>query len=267
MSGSVAITAMHLLGGTAVLLSLALPLHGAAEPAGRDPMRYTVPLIGAEESVYSEDESRYRVESSQEIFSLIDAANQRVLSSSFRDGRKTILLAAGDGTAAGAPEEHLYDSPFLNLESPEIRGAAAAIGRTGDILASVESFVKGRITRPTTGIPLLPAARVLSTGSGDCTEHAVLAVALLRRMGVPTRAVVGMVLVREYGGERDVFVYHMWAEAYYRGRWRMVDATVPGERHRNRYIAFAYHSLRTESPLSYLRAVSAIQDLTVTYIR
>jgi hypothetical protein len=75
-----------------------------------------------------------------------------------------------------------------------------------------------------------------------------------------------MYLAGAFRGKRDVFVYHMWVEAYRGGAWQLVDAANPGPKSLNRYIAFARHSLKTEMPLSYLRAVSAIQDLTVAYL-
>jgi hypothetical protein len=58
----------------------------------------------------------------------------------------------------------------------------------------------------------------------------------------------------------------MWAEAIVKGRWILVDATRPGEKQLNRYIAFTYHNLKTEAPLPYLRAISSIQDLVVEYV-
>jgi hypothetical protein len=58
----------------------------------------------------------------------------------------------------------------------------------------------------------------------------------------------------------------MWAEAFHDGRWILVDATRPRDIHPNRYIAFAYHSLQTEMPLSYFRAISAIRKMRARLI-
>jgi hypothetical protein len=76
---------------------------------------------------------------------------------------------------------------------------------------------------------------------------------------------VGMVFSEEYEGLRNVFVYHMWGVAHVGGKWVMVDATRPGPKQPNLYIAFTSHSLKTEAPLSYLKAISAIRDLTVMH--
>jgi transglutaminase-like putative cysteine protease len=112
----------------------------------------------------------------------------------------------------------------------------------------------------------VPAPQVYRMRRGDCTEHSVLAVALLRRIGIPARAIMGMYLADEFLGKKNVFVYHMWVEAWWKGNWRTVDATRPGVRDLNRYIALAWHNLKAEAPLPYLRAISAIQDLTIEYL-
>jgi len=128
----------------------------------------------------------------------------------------------------------------------------------------VERFVHGHISEKTFGIPLIPAPAVYRGRAGDCTEHTVLAVALLRRMGIPARAVVGMIYSEEFEGMRDVYVFHMWAEAFHRGQWVLVDATRPGAKQPSRYIAFTYHNLKSEAPLAYLGALSALKNLRVT---
>jgi hypothetical protein len=61
------------------------------------------------------------------------------------------------------------------------------------------------------------AREVLRNRRGDCSEHTVLTVALLRAAGIPARAAVGIM----YGG--GIFAYHMWPEVYV-GRWIGLDA-------------------------------------------
>ena len=58
----------------------------------------------------------------------------------------------------------------------------------------------------------------LATGEGDCTEHAVLASALLKALGIPSRVAAGMAPIG------DKFYYHMWVEAY-TGKWTAMDPT------------------------------------------
>lgn len=67
---------------------------------------------------------------------------------------------------------------------------------------------------------LSDALTVLERGSGDCTEHATLLVGLLRSVGIPAKAVVGLVHMQGY------FYYHMWVYAYQDGGWIPLDPTL-----------------------------------------
>jgi hypothetical protein len=97
---------------------------------------------------------------------------------------------------------------------------AIAAGETnGAIVASrMMAWVYRKLDkRPVISIP--SAAEVLRTLTGDCNEHAVLLVALLRAAGVPARMSIGLVYTREK------FFYHAWTEAYL-GEWVTMDATL-----------------------------------------
>jgi transglutaminase-like putative cysteine protease len=246
-----------------VMLLAATAIHSA------DPFNYSVNIKNFTPSIYSEKTSRYRIESSDSEFSLIRTSYQRIIRQRKSNNKKTIDIETGQissvSTTAEELSDFLKDTRFLNLASPEITGAAAGLSDSKDPIRAVEDYVYRHIADKTLGIPLMPAAQIYRMKRGDCTEHSVLAVALLRKLRVPARAVVGMYCADEFLGKRNVFVYHMWAEAYWKGRWRLADATRPGENRSNRYIAFTYHNLKAEAPLPYLRAISAIQDLSVEY--
>ena len=79
------------------------------------------------------------------------------------------------------------------------------------------------------------------TGSGDCTEHAVLLAALLKARMIPSRVCHGLVYV-ELGGSAingqaedgmesaassdGQFGWHMWSQALINGHWHDLDATL-----------------------------------------
>ncbi len=63
------------------------------------------------------------------------------------------------------------------------------------------------------------ALEVCRQGKGDCTEHGVLAVALLRRLGVPARGALGWVALDTILG------LHFWVEVKLGQRWVPVDPT------------------------------------------
>ncbi len=242
------------------------PLSASAERFGE-----TVSISSFSPSFHEENVSRFTLESASGDFSLVDTPFQKKIKSATSSGGAAVTVETGAASAAASPPADtasmLRDTRFLALTAPEITAAARSCGASGDPVYAVEKFVDRVIERKITGIPLLPALNILKSRAGDCTEHAVLSVALLRAQKIPSRAVVGMIFTDEYRGEKNVFVFHMWVEAWFRGRWRLVDATRPGQKKFNAYIAFAYHSLETETPLAYLRAVSAIQNLKVRYLK
>jgi hypothetical protein len=242
----------------------ASPLHAA------DPFNYHVELRNFKSIIYSEKTTRYRLISSNEDFSLIATSYQKIILETIKDQKKIIEVECGlAGNSPTSKEElsyYLLDTRFLNLASPEIAGAAMKLTGVSHPIQSVENFVFNHIKDKILGIPLVPAAEIYRMKRGDCTEHSVLTVALLRKLRIPARAVVGILLTEEFRDRQNNFVYHMWAEAFVNGKWILVDATRPGSKGLNRYVAFAYHNLKTEAPLPYLRAVSSIQDLTVEYI-
>jgi len=67
---------------------------------------------------------------------------------------------------------------------------------------------------------LATASQVLAQRQGDCTEHALLFVALARAAGVPAREVSGLVYM---GDSIQRFGWHAWAEVDLGGRWVQVD--------------------------------------------
>ena len=84
---------------------------------------------------------------------------------------------------------------------------------------------------------------------GDCTEFACLSVALARANGIPARRVGGYVI------DRDSVLrpadYHDWAEVYFGGAWRLLDAQKgrwlePA----GQYVAFLYGQGKANNPIA-----------------
>ena len=80
------------------------------------------------------------------------------------------------------------------------------------------------------------ATEVLASGEGDCTEHAVLAVALMRAAGIPARTLDGIVLLVGPQGQVSAG-FHAWAEIWL-GEWIGIDATVDETGTTARYLLF-----------------------------
>lgn len=67
------------------------------------------------------------------------------------------------------------------------------------------------------------ATDVLRTRRGDCTEHSLLAVTLLRAAGIPSRRVDGVVYLMNEDNVPALY-WHEWVEAYV-GEWVQLDPT------------------------------------------
>lgn len=67
------------------------------------------------------------------------------------------------------------------------------------------------------------ASRVIESGHGDCSEMAMLFVALARASNLPARRVVGLAATRADGS--SAFGFHAWAEVALDGHWVAVDPT------------------------------------------
>jgi transglutaminase-like putative cysteine protease len=74
---------------------------------------------------------------------------------------------------------------------------------------------------------------VLRQRKGDCTEHSLLAVSLLRAAGIPARRVDGVVYMVNQDGVPALY-WHEWVEAFV-GEWTQMDPTF------NQVVADATH--------------------------
>ena len=227
---------------------------------------FIVKPSGVTGSVYAGSKTSYKIESSDEDFTLPNSANQIVLSESVKKDKKEIIILCGANriSAKGDLKQFLNDTQFLNLDDPDIKKTALQFKNSKNKIKDISAFVYNQISDKKIGMPLIPAASILKSKAGDCTEHTVLAISLLRSLNIPARAVVGLILSEDFLGEKNVFVYHMWAEVYENGQWILVDATRPGSINPNRYIALCYHNLKTAAPLEYLNAISTVRDLKIT---
>lgn len=232
-----------------------------------DPFNVTVPLDNYQAGVYRTKQAIYRIEVDSPGFNLPNTPFQQVLSREVTGNRTLLTLKSGPnpGRHTGPRgDQYISDTRLLKLDSDEIREASRHLREGEDLLHRAEELVHSRITGKVTGIPMLSASAVWKYRRGDCTEHAVLLAALLRKKGVSARTPFGMILSRRYSGEENVFVFHMWVEAWNGSRWVVLDATRPGGVFPARYVLFGYHSLRSEAPLSYLESISMIGNIRVS---
>jgi hypothetical protein len=119
---------------------------------------------------------------------------------------------------------YLQPSPLLQFNDPLFDGLMHRLApRPGatrwELAQQVTHFVFEWITEKDYSVGFASALEVVRTPKGDCTEHGVLAVALLRKLGVPARGAVGWVALDRTLGP------HFWVEVLIKGRWIPIDPT------------------------------------------
>ena len=129
-------------------------------------------------------------------------------------------------------KEFLESSYFINWDNDAVKGLAAkAVGQlpatasAWEKAVAIEAWVKANMKAFEFSQAMATADNVAKTLSGDCTEYAMLAAAMCRAVGIPSRTALGLV----YAPGRDghpYLAYHMWFEVYAGQQWVPLDATL-----------------------------------------
>lgn len=121
---------------------------------------------------------------------------------------------------------NLKSTLAIEAENPDIAAKARQIvGDEKDAYAAaqkISSWVGKNLTKDY-GSSSDRATDVLRVMKGDCTEHALLAVALMRASGIPARRVDGVVYLLNDDNVPALY-WHEWVEAYV-GEWTQLDPT------------------------------------------
>ena len=124
-----------------------------------------------------------------------------------------------------------YLKPEPNIESDDAglialaKQASKNAKTPAEVLRQVTLFV-GDYVEDTLRSDVESARMVGQLKKGDCTEHSILATALLRALGYPARQVGGVGYVRLCGADSclEGLGYHAWTQVWV-GRWIDVDPT------------------------------------------
>jgi transglutaminase-like putative cysteine protease len=124
-------------------------------------------------------------------------------------------------------DEFLQSNNFITSDSEDVKKLAAkAVGTEKDPWAKaqkIERWVRDNMRPINFTQALTTAATVAKTLNGDCTEYAMLAAAMCRAEGIPSRTALGLVYV---DGPKPVLGFHMWTEVFVEGQWMGIDATI-----------------------------------------
>lgn len=141
---------------------------------------------------------------------------------------KALRSPPAQETADKPKDEFLKSCYFINSDDAKVREFARQAVRTETDpwkkAQRIEKWVHDHIENKNFTEAFATSDQVAKTLEGDCTEHAVLAAAMCRAVGVPSRAAVGLVYVNTRGG--PVMGFHMWTEVWVRGQWVAIDATL-----------------------------------------
>jgi len=122
--------------------------------------------------------------------------------------------------------EYLKSSLAIESTNPEIqRQAKRIVGTETDAYEATKKIVTwvNSHMKKEYGASADRATDVLHSMRGDCTEHSLLSVALLRASGIPARRIDGVVYMNN-GDDGPALYWHEWVEAFV-GTWTQLDPT------------------------------------------
>lgn len=205
----------------------------------------------------------YRIKVKDDNPATVFAADERQTITPVGDGAIEVTVRAvrqpPDALPAGAAQpgpEFLKANNFLNSDDELVKQhAAAAVGPETDPWKKalrIESWVHRSMKVMNFTEAMAPAAEVARTLEGDCTEFSMLAAAMCRAAGVPSRTALGLVYVDARDGRDPMLAMHMWTEVWVNGKWVGLDATLgrgsvgPGH---IKVTDHSWHQVATMTPL------------------
>lgn len=124
------------------------------------------------------------------------------------------------------PAEYLKSNHFVTSDDAEVQKLARRAVRNlqdpWEKAKRIEGWVRQNMSNHDYGKAFATAAETAKTLDGDCTEHSVLAAAMCRAVGVPSRTAIGLVHVPN----QQAMCFHMWFEVWIAGQWYALDGTL-----------------------------------------
>ena len=227
----------------------------------------SVPVSRRLDNPHATKRIRYRVElAGGEAAALFPAGGTQQVRALDAGAAEVTVRAVRPGGPAGDPQPR-PDAPtdadrrpnnWIQSDYPKIAAAAeqAAAGRTDPwpLALALEQATRRLISKPGYRQALDTAADAIESGSGDCTEHAVLLAALARARGIPARVAIGLV----YVAADQKFLYHMWDEVHVDGRWIPLDATLAQGGIGAAHLKLAHASFEGPSPYASILPVAQV---------
>jgi transglutaminase-like putative cysteine protease len=143
---------------------------------------------------------------------------------------KAIRRPESSDKDAKAADEFVESNYYINCADEKVQELARqAIGREKDPWRKaqrIENWVSKRM-HFTYDEQMATADHVARTLEGDCTECAMLAAAMCRAVGIPSRTAIGLIYAEpKEAGRRPTLAFHMWTEVWIDSQWLAIDATL-----------------------------------------
>ncbi|MCS6975824.1 MAG: transglutaminase-like domain-containing protein [Gemmatales bacterium] len=142
--------------------------------------------------------------------------------------------------------EYLESNFFIRSDDPLVKQyAQEALGEDGKDRSAMEqarrikAWVRRKV-KPNYEIAFATADEVARCPEGDCSEMGMLAAAMARSVGIPSRVVLGLV----YDWDNHGFGGHLWTEMFVDGQWQTIDPTGVIDMLGAAYIKIAAYSLK-----------------------
>jgi transglutaminase-like putative cysteine protease len=190
------------------------------------------------------------------------------------DEHSATLTVKTMGPLDGAPGPADVDPQFLRpnalitSEDTQVQSHAQRAARGAadpwEKAVRITHWVFQNIDNKNFRVAFAPASEVVRNLSGDCTEHAVLAAAMCRAVGIPSRVAIGLIYVNDARQGLKGFGYHMWDEVYINRRWIALDPTVDQSSVDAVHIKLSDSSLHGVSPFeAFLPMVRVVDKLEI----
>ncbi|WP_028875854.1 transglutaminase-like domain-containing protein [Teredinibacter turnerae] len=243
------------------LFILALLIFTTTTQAERIPYLAEISVqLGTEQNLPLSDEIRFTVVSSNSeaiLNSLRERSNIKV--DQLTSSSVVITLKANSRSIGKLDNRYLSSSFVIDLEEESTQKFVSGYKGSNETYADIRKmaeYVRGYITNPTYIHSFNVASRTAKLRSGDCTEYAVLATALARAEKLPSKVVLGTVILE--GNDRVVSYGHAWSEVWQDGHWQILDPALYASNF-NRHFYLPAMELENEGPGYSLDLVKAMQ--------
>jgi len=141
--------------------------------------------------------------------------------------------------------EYLKNNEYLNIDNLIVREIISELKTASkdinDLVYKIHHWVYNNIRYKDLEMQFGNVNEILNTKHGDCSEHAILSMALFRAAKIPSKLSYGVVF------DNDFFWNHLWIELFFDKKWIPLDPTKINSYIDTKYIKFGDISLNSIS--------------------